>query len=919
MPNKEIWTKEKLLSHGKYLVEKYGYLPDGKSCRGFGEKPPATSGVRKHFGSFAAYKAALGTLKSLHEIKREKQNKKDLITYRQLCDKHKPGGFLKSSEAKAIDTNLQFRLRRFYGTWSEFLLKEHGVSSKPRNKNTININGKTFKTVKEVALHYGKSRTFVRKLLKESLNSDDLHNKLSKELKYKKPYKYWDIWENVEKEIQSKIISCQVPDGEMPKCIEIDKACVNSMFRNFGGYIGVAKRLNRVPAKSKFDQYFGSHSKNKCTHFENNIIEIVRSLEGHVRDLPQKSWLMILRQSKALEMSHKSVLQPIKMRLLQGELRPEDIIPPEADPDAPSDAPAPVSKLREMLDELRAGTLEEPEVVVDDSEVAESINEDSEQQRQHLLNLSPQRILDSVSAAARATSDEKALNSIAHEATERHWTKCLRSADPASIAEDVRASVPQDKWAALVRDRFLADWTLIEQLGDIPGFVPSGDIERLNLMQLREAALLRRDRRRLNTSGMGAGKTLAALSAVSVAGCQRVLVLCPNNSISGWLNPLQTNFPGAAVTTKTWEPKFSPGSPQFLINNHEMMSDHGLERLAEFVVAFNPDALIVDELHLAKVRTKATESQRHRNLKALLADLRERGAVIYGMTGTPVVNELQEAISLLGMVEPSAAEGLDPNHKVDNCLAVHAALQPLTSRYVPPLPCRKQVSNITVRADHLLDETVAACMRSAVTADAVLTTAKRDALVRLAAEPGKLLVFTSAVTGVVDEMRDALERAGIKTVIHTGEEKAEGDVASVMAFQEDPSVKVLIASSSTLATGFDGLQKVCGRVCFLTLPWTAAEHDQAVARILRQGSEFNSVEITYLIAVLQNPECGEDWSLDRQKLDRLTGKRTIADAVCDGVIPDRAALQLTEAKVRKGLKKWAERVSKTQQQKEVAA
>ena len=235
--------------------------------------------------------------------------------------------------------------------------------------------------------------------------------------------------------------------------------------------------------------------------------------------------------------------------------------------------------------------------------------------------------------------------------------------------------------------------------------------------------------------------------------------------------------------------------------------------------------------------------------------------------------------------------------------------------------CRAASSNplLRVRADHLIDETVAACMRSAVTADAVLTEAKSDALVRLAAEPGKLLVFTSAVTGVVDEMRRALERAGIRAVVHTGDEKSEGDVESVKAFQLDPSVKVLIASSATLATGFDGLQKVCGRVCFLTLPWTAAEHDQAVARIVRQGTSFQSVELTYLVAVLQDPESGEDWSLDRQKLDRLTGKRTIADAVCDGVIPDKAALQLTEKKIRGAVKKWAQRIANQQPQLAEAA
>ena len=119
---------------------------------------------------------------------------------------------------------------------------------------------------------------------------------------------------------------------------------------------------------------------------------------------------------------------------------------------------------------LRAGTLDDsqPTVTVVDGEATEDVTEDDEEQRQHLLSLSPQRILNSVSAAARATTDEKALNFIAHEATERHWAKCLRSDDPGAIAADVRAAVPEDKWAALVRDRFLADWTLIEQLGDVP-------------------------------------------------------------------------------------------------------------------------------------------------------------------------------------------------------------------------------------------------------------------------------------------------------------------------------------------------------------------------------------------------------------------------------------------------------------------
>ena len=158
--------------------------------------------------------------------------------------------------------------------------------------------------------------------------------------------------------------------------------------------------------------------------------------------------------------------------------------------------------------------------------------------------------------------------------------------------------------------------------------------------------------------------------------------------------------------------------------------------------------------------------------------------------------------------------------------------------------------------------------------------------------------------------------AGINTVVHTGSEKGAEEIGNVTAFINDPTVKVLIASTSTLATGFDGLQKVCSRIAFLTMPWTAAEHEQAVARIVRRHVVASKVELTTVCATLTDPATGDDWSLDYQKLDLLHSKRSLSSAVCDGVIPDKKALEGGLNTVRKGLNIWLKDARTRLEQKE---
>ena len=613
--------------------------------------------------------------------------------------------------------------------------------------------------------------------------------------------------------------------------------------------------------------------------------------------MDQKSWLLILQGSKGIRnIGDNSALAPVKIKMLRGEYQPQDYIPADGE-----------ERSRVEQDLIDAANQVEPEQQIDTPQEIETIDE-SEEQILRLAKLSPAKLIRATEVASSAIDDESIVRQLVDHRIEKIWESLFR-ANPdhreAMVSELKKEPTSNAFVTQSVKD-FLGEWSAIRQLmhKGIQGIVkPEGG--DLNLMQYREAALLQRDRARMNLSDMGAGKTLSAIAGMQLAGASRVLVLCPNNTIPSFIGQLGTFLPSASTAAKTWAPFFAPEEhPQWVVNNLEMLQDRYREDIAKFLEVFKPDALVIDEIHLCKTTNADNPSQRRGILGELCDWARQQGTIIYAMTGTPVVNKLTEAVDLFRMVQPGAAEGLGTRHTVNNCLAVHNAIQPFVTRYVPLPFAEKVTRRIDVAADHLLDEVLAAGS-NAINLDAALAEAKIDALVELAKEDGKLLVFTTPVAGVVDPVVEALANAGIKAVRHTGEEKFEDGSWTVRKFIEDPSVKVLVASTSTLSTGVDGLQSVCGRCVFLTLPWTPAEYDQAVARLARQGTNFRQVEITTIFAHLQHPETGESWSMDEMKHSVLTSKRTIAAAVADGKAPTRDSLAFSLDRVTKAWKDWS--------------
>jgi hypothetical protein len=94
----------------------------------------------------------------------------------------------------------------------------------------------------------------------------------------------------------------------------------------------------------------------------------------------------------------------------------------------------------------------------------------------------------------------------------------------------------------------------------------------------------------------------------------------------------------------------------------------------------------------------------------------------------------------------------------------------------------------------------------------------------------------------------------------------------------------------------------------LSLPWTDSEYTQLKGRIYRQGSKFGEVEILIPQVYIQLED--KEWSWDRQRINLIRNKKTLADAAIDGVVPSKKipSLDTLFKKSQEALREWKERI-----------
>jgi hypothetical protein len=201
----------------------------------------------------------------------------------------------------------------------------------------------------------------------------------------------------------------------------------------------------------------------------------------------------------------------------------------------------------------------------------------------------------------------------------------------------------------LIRTRFTSELEAVERLPIPEGWAFSlgGQVVPPNLMQKRTAHAVLTRRRIINTSGVGAGKTLAAILAARVAERRHTLVITNKATVAGWCTEIRRAFPDAVIYSRPSEPV--AGRSNFTVLNYERFQISGRNDLVEALAGVGIDFVVLDEVQLVKQRDRKA-SYRRQAVAALVSMLEEHteGALhVLGMSATPVLNTLLEGRKLL--------------------------------------------------------------------------------------------------------------------------------------------------------------------------------------------------------------------------------------------------------------------------------
>lgn len=444
----------------------------------------------------------------------------------------------------------------------------------------------------------------------------------------------------------------------------------------------------------------------------------------------------------------------------------------------------------------------------------------------------------------------------------------------------------------MIVDQFNRDYRVVLDLNlDSLGWERKlADGSRLlpNLMQRRVAT----SNFPLNLSGMGSGKTMASILKSKVIEAKKTLIVCPNSTKEQWKTEISLCFPNSEVKitdieSMTWK----SGDNCYQIINFEKFQQ---KQSSNKILALNAnetfDFIIVDEIQSIKQRSAKLESQRLENISLFLTLQRKKNSnlKVLGLSGTPLVNNLKEPISLLDLFTGKKHEELKTKITISNALAIYQQLMLNSIRWKYRSVNTVKVNRIPIILDaefneELKNDLLAAKSSLSLTEKILLQKKISTILENLSSGT---IVYTYYTTDIISSLRKEIENKGWSVGVYDGEDKS-----GIEKFKNH-KVEILIVSS-VASTGIDGLQLKSSKIIFANLPYTNKDFDQMIKRVDRQG-QTNDVEIIIPEVHLSFPKdpCGEEknWSFDRGKYNLIARKRTLLDCVVDGELPDGMAI-----------------------------
>ncbi len=651
------------------------------------------------------------------------------------------------------------------------------------------------------------------------------------------------------------------------------------------------------------------------------IKEFVKSLEGRIGAMTPSEVFVLFQQAGVTTNRNNKALFDNLISAIQSGNFPADEVSKWADG-------ADSELVDALLDPANRNTKEAFQAVGRDPEdhrqssASEDERLDEETSRERIdEDLPAPNAVDTLKALGASSrvlgkfaSDSEAVEFFVAKATGKLWKRCFE-AEEMAIAEAMEYS-SDNVYEKRARNSFLEEYKASKQLPIPAGYSfkkDDGSLAYPNLMQRLIAHRVYEKRRVLNLSGTGTGKTLSAVLASRVIGAHVTVIACPNNTIDGWVREITETFPDSNVCVQKLDNRSVRNEAHnYFILNHEYFQNRHEGEVKRFINANAIDFVVIDEIHRAKQRDEQFESQRRRLLTGLITDLpddRPKPRVL-GLSATPVINNLYEARSLIELVTSEEHPDIGTTTNLENCMRVYQKFVTLgfrkTSDYrTDRLPTIHRID----ATDYLVDLLNLGSRPHPQQVEAVLIRAKWPVISKQIRK--KTVIFIDYVSGIVDFLRNEIVKSGFNVVVFTGSEKYATDMRyknGVDQFIQDDRVDVLLASIKTVATGVDGLQKVCNNVIFANLPWTSTEYEQAIGRFDRQGSNFDTLDI-HIPKTFAKLSSGDEWSWCESKLERLRTKKDVANAAVDGEIPDDQN-QLAPSKATSYWMGWLQRLSR---------
>lgn len=558
-------------------------------------------------------------------------------------------------------------------------------------------------------------------------------------------------------------------------------------------------------------------------------------------------------------------------------------------------------KDEDLLETLEQTTAEESitkEIIPTDDDVKE------------LPSLTPSQILENLDHLENVLgiSDEETIEFLINKSLGRIWGEILRSPNPEALVQKIK-NHGGAKYSSVVKDRYLEQYSGASSLAIPVGyaFKKNGELLKPNLMQRLVAYRVLNDFRLGNWSGTGAGKTLGAILASRVIEAKLTIIIGLNNTIldadSGWAAEIKNAFPNSNILIKEKRGiNFSNTQPNYLLLNYEAFQQSDSKTLVQEIVDnYRVDFIVLDEIHSAKSKLNQDESKRRQLINFLLQTSKERNPDlrVLGMSATPVLNSLDEAVSLIEMIKGREYSELETSPKLSNALAIHEQLVINGIRYMPNYSMELKEHPIEIMDNSVIQDLFNVGKGQILQIETVLLEAKLSSIIELC-KPGTI-IYSIYVDSIFDRLAKAIKAAGMSVGIFNGDDKT--GLENFKAGKAD-----ILIGSSALGTGVDGLQYVCNRLIIVCLPWTSAAYEQLIGRIYRQGSVFTEVDVFIPQIILENE--GEQWSWDKQRLSRIKYKKTLADAAVDGNVPEAnlASQAAMMAEAKNALNAWIARL-----------